>query len=184
MYCICTKCTLRISKKNLRWWVKTNFKFEFSTLKLGKNGYFCACLNFFLNQCNLLILLEFKKLSACERVDESTSDEKKFSSGKKVSTKVCCFQTFYNNDKCVGGVVLCLSVYCLIMIEKENIGISNLKKDLQWFVFYVDVKNDTFIISYVDINIQVTELELRNWSWTFFYIKTFCWSSKYALKMC
>ena len=28
-----------------------DFKFEFSTLKLGKNGYFCACLNFFVNQC-------------------------------------------------------------------------------------------------------------------------------------
>ena len=29
-----------------------DFKFEFSTLKLGKNKYFCACLNFFVNQCN------------------------------------------------------------------------------------------------------------------------------------
>ena len=32
---------------------KNGFKFEFSTLKLGKNGYFCACLNFFVNQCYL-----------------------------------------------------------------------------------------------------------------------------------
>ena len=37
--------------KKLEVGVKTDFKCEFSTLKLGKNGYFCACLNFFVNQC-------------------------------------------------------------------------------------------------------------------------------------
>ena len=50
MYRICTKYTLCISKK-LEVMSKNEFQIEFSTLKLGKNGYFCACLNFFVNQC-------------------------------------------------------------------------------------------------------------------------------------
>ena len=55
MYALCTIYAQNAHYahlKNWRWWVKTDFKFEFSTLKLGKNGYFCACLNFFVNQCN------------------------------------------------------------------------------------------------------------------------------------
>ena len=39
------------------WWLKTDFKFEFSIPKLGKNGYFCACLNFFANQWYLCICM-------------------------------------------------------------------------------------------------------------------------------
>ena len=55
MYRICTKYTLCISKK-LEVMIYSSplvFKFKFSTLNLGKNGYFCACLNFFVNQCYL-----------------------------------------------------------------------------------------------------------------------------------
>ena len=32
-----------------------DFKFELGILKLGKNGYFCAYLNFFVNPCYYLV---------------------------------------------------------------------------------------------------------------------------------